>query len=401
MSNAVVNQTFKTDTNMENKTFKALKNAWTSFMDTLLEPDETKDTDKEEGSGDTDEAVASKDDKDTKDDDAVKGADNKKEIDDKMITADTQDDELKLVKSHEVRLTTSVNLEAGGYVLGFSIQGRSHLGENVPCQDYHAFENLGDGWLLSIVSDGAGSAREAARGSKANCEMAMAMIKKLLKDKEWKKKNYLPTDKEWYIEIRNIFEIMQTVISEKATELAGDYKKQHGVDLEARDFNATILTLIVTPKGMMAAHIGDGRMGYLSTEGEWQSLITPHKGEEASATVFVPNNWNRQMCRTAFTLSDVYLPDTVVRNERPKAFVLMSDGCESFSWMCKEYDKEKNYYFDRNKPFPKFFNPLIEFLNEKKDEPRRIEDFIEVIDIGTEGGRREGDDRTMLFGVLE
>lgn len=376
---------------MENNTFKVLKNAWASFMDILSEPGKV-DIDKSEDTDKGNEA------------DEPKKVDNKNDTDEqdnKVITLDSQNDKPESGNCHEVRVTTSVDLETGGYVLGFSIQGRSHLGENVPCQDYHAFENLGNGWLLAIVSDGAGSAREAARGSKANCEIAMTMIKRLLKDKGWKEKNYLPTDKEWYIEIRNIFEIMQAVIVEKTVELADDYKKQHGVDLEARDFNATILTLIVSPKGMMAAHIGDGRMGYLSADGEWKSLITPHKGEEASATVFVPNNWNRQMCIPAFTLSDVYLPDTCVVSERPKAFVLMSDGCESFSWMCKEYDKEKNYYFDKNKPFPKFFNPLMDFLNEKREDPGRVDSFIEVIDTGTVGGRRERDDRTMLFGVLE
>lgn len=392
-------QTFKTYMSMENKTFKAIKNAWASFMDTLSESDKLEDTDNASAK----EVDGLKNDE-IKETGTLKEAGYRNdtyESDGKSVGFGSSDDEADLVKSHEVRLTTSINLETGGYVLGFSIQGRSHLGENVPCQDYHAFENLGDGWLLAIVSDGAGSAREAARGSKANCDLAIAMIKKLLTDKGWKEKNYLPTDKEWYIEIRNIFEIMQVVISEKAIELSDDYRKQHGVDLEARDFNATILTLIVTPRGMMAAHIGDGRMGYLSVDGEWRPLMIPHKGEEASATVFVPNNWNRQMCIPAFTLSDVYLPDTCVVSERPKAFVLMSDGCESFSWVCKEYDKEKNYYFDRNRPFPKFFNPLIEFLNEKKNDPRQIDDFIEVIDIGTEGGRRESDDRTMLFGVLE
>lgn len=388
---------------MENKTFKALKNVWTSFMDTLLEQDQLEDASESEYIDKGNERDELKDDRSIDTDNKNK-VDNKKDTDDQTNNAmnlDNQDDNSESERKHEVRLTTSVNLETGGYVLGFSIQGRSHIGENVPCQDYHAFENLGGGWLLSIVSDGAGSAREAARGSKANCEMAMTMIKKLLKDKGWKENNYLPTDKEWYIEIRNIFEIMQAVILEKTVELASDYKKQHGVGLEARDFNATILTLVVTPKGMMAAHIGDGRMGYLSVSGEWKSLITPHKGEEASATVFIPNNWNRQMCIPAFTLSDVYLPDTCVVGERPKAFVLMSDGCENFSWVCKEYDKEKNYYFDKNKPFPKFFNPLMDFLNEKREDTRRVDYFIEAIDTGTVGGRRERDDRTMLFGVLE
>lgn len=142
-------------------------------------------------------------------------------------------------------------------------------------------------------------------------------------------------------------------------------------------------------------------MGYLSKEGDWHSLMTPHKGEEASSTVFVPSNWNRQMEVPAFMMKDAYLPDTRVVEEDPKAFVLMSDGCESFSWNCMAYDKEKEMYYDRNTPFDKFLNPLIDYLNTVNNLDQRVDDMIEIVNVGTAGGKREMDDRTMLLWVAE
>lgn len=338
------------------------------------------------------------------------------------------------VDNPETRLKTFVELPSGGYALGFSIQGRSHILTGVPCQDYHTIEDLGDGWLLSVVSDGAGSAREAARGSKANCELATNLIKKLLEGKGWKQSNYFPTDKEWFVEIRNIFEVMQAIITRSAASQVDSYKKEQEKSLleleekcqkasdnakwelqknikdlkesmenplEPRDFNATIVLLLISPQGMMAAHIGDGRMGYLSKDGKWKSLMTPHKGEEASSTVFIPNNWNRQLKVPSFTMSDVFLPETCVINERPRAFVLMSDGCESFSWSCKVFDKERNRYYDRNEPFERFLNPLIAQLGTVANKEDRIAEMIDIVNVGTVGGKKELDDRTMLLGMME
>lgn len=336
--------------------------------------------------------------------------------------------------SPDVRLKTSLSLGEYGYVAGLSIQGRSHIQDGTECQDYHYFENLGEGWLLAIVSDGAGSAREAARGSKANCELASQMIKRLLAVKKWKETSYFPSEKEWHIEIANIFEIIQAVINKSAASQAASYKKEQEEKIEklkadlqrsqgkekaqitetikkseknaaqilqGRDFNATLIVLLKSPKGMMTAHIGDGRMGYLSNNCEWHSLMTPHKGDEASSTVFIPSNWNRQMEIPAFMMKGAYLPDTRVVEEIPKAFVLMSDGCESFSWNCTAYDHEKRIYYDRNTPFDRFLNPLIDYLNKVSDLNQRVDDMIDIINIGTVGGKREMDDRTMLLWVSE
>ena len=90
-----------------------------------------------------------------------------------------------------------------------------------------------------------------------------------------------------------------------------------------------------------------------------------------------------------------------VVQELPKAFVLMSDGCESFSWNCMVFDKERKLYYDRNEPFEKFFNPLIDRLGKIEDQTERVDDMIDIVNVGTFGGKKELDDRTMLLGVLE
>ena len=365
-----------------------------------------------------------KDDKAKDDTPAAKPEDEPKE----------EDDELEPVidlEKPEVRLTTSINDKENGMVIGMSIQGRSHISHGIPCQDYHAYELLAPGWRLAITSDGAGSARAAARGSKANCELAVRMIKQLITSKKWVENNYFPTELEWYIEIRNILEYMQETISKKAKEQASAYKTGNETELaeceealktakndrkkskllakiselkqniekplEARDFNATIIIFLLTPQGMLTAHIGDGRMGYLSQDGEWKPLLTPHKGDEASSTVFVPNAWN-QLRIPAFTMSDAYLPEVHAIKELPKAYVLMSDGCEDFTWQCYAHDKENNRYYDPNRPFDKFFNPLITAMKEEEDNDKRVADLIDIINTV---GKHEQDDRTILFGILE
>ena len=285
-----------------------------------------------------------------------------------------------------------------------------------------------------MTSDGAGSARESARGSKANCDMAVNFIKQLLEQKGWIEKNYMPSELEWYVEIREIFLAMKSIITAQAAKQAPQYKSMKEaalaelnaeivktVDktalrkleskkrdiiahinktLTARDFNATIILMLITPNGMLTAHIGDGRMGYKSKNGEWKSLMTPHKGDEASSTVFIPNDWEQNRV-PAFTMSDAYLPDVRVVKELPEVVVLMSDGCENITWNCYARNEETGHYYDPNMPFDGFFEPLLEEMNRDLTPEQRVDRLIEIINVGTKAGRAEHDDRTMLFGVFK
>lgn len=286
-------------------------------------------------------------------------------------------------------LKTDIRLNDNIVVCGVSLLGRNHQLHDEKCQDYHLFSDLGDGWHLYIVSDGAGSATASDRGSRWNCIIADYLIKGLIERTGWKLKKELPSELEWYQEFYAICRKTKATIEERVEML--------DEQLKPKDFNATLLVLIVTPMGMLTAHIGDGRIGYKSIDGNWYSMITPHKGEEANQTIFLMNNWDGISIPT-LKLSNVYVPEVRIINDTPQSVVVMSDGCENFSWNCLQYNSETEKFEDINTPFPGFWNPLILCINESPDE-NRLTEFITFIDSSTEACRNELDDRTILIGI--
>ena len=249
--------------------------------------------------------------------------------------------------------------------------------------------DMGKGWQLLLVSDGAGSAKASDRGARYNCELMARSLQRLIEKKAWKDSIQLPTELEWHVEFDNLCRGIKNLISDKVESL-----DEH---VETRDFNATILVLVVTPKGMLCGHIGDGRMGFQDINDEWHSLMTPHKGEEANQTVFLMNSWDKPRI-PASSMSGVYVPETRVILDIPKAVVLLSDGCENFAWQCVIQDEETGVYYDRNKPFDGFLNPLIASIQESPKE-ELIDSFVSFIDSDNPICLSESDDRTLLLGL--
>ena len=289
--------------------------------------------------------------------------------------------------SPKVVIQTQVSSE-GYRVIGASLLGRLHLREETPCQDYHMFEDLGDGWQVYIVSDGAGSAKESHRGSKTSCTLLMRSVKRLFQKTDWKANGTMPSEIEWNIEFQNLCRGVKSLIEEQVESL--------DEPVQPKDFNATLMLLIVTPLGMMVGHIGDGRMGYQDSEGNWHSLITPHKGEEANMTVFLMSKWDTPRM-PALKMSDVYVPETRCVLEHPQKVVIMTDGCENFSWLCIGLDADLGVYKDRNKPFPGFLNPLFDCMKDTEDE-NKMETFASFLDSASGLCISEQDDRTMIIG---
>ncbi len=276
-------------------------------------------------------------------------------------------------------------------VAGLSLRGRAHIADGSECQDFHSIESLDNDnkWVINVVSDGAGSAKQSARGSNANCKLACQMFKLLVEKQKWIDNNYFPTEKEWYVECHAIFSTIKSVIVSKANES----------NVEPREFNATILVLITTPRGILVAHIGDGRMGYQTKDNQWHSAINPHKGEEANQTVFIPNQWNA-ISIPAFRMSGIYLPETrTIETDQIKSYVIMSDGCEHAMWICHQFDKEEDKFVDINKPGERFLNPLINDLKELEGE--NLNNRMKfIMREGTSVCLREKDDQTLVVGLL-
>lgn len=274
-------------------------------------------------------------------------------------------------------------------VYGVSFLGRQHCEKNEHCQDFHHFTDLGKDWHLYVVSDGAGSAKASHRGAKINCEITSHLLQKLIDKLGWKNNLSLPSETEWQMEFWAICRMVRNFVMEKVESL--------DEPLEPKDFNATLLVLIVTPKGMLVGHIGDGRIGYKSQSEEWLSLITPHKGEEVNQTIFVMNPWDKVRV-PALKMSGVFVPETKVVLERPQCVALLSDGCENFSWNCLQMDPDIGLYRDINTPFSDFWESLLTNISQASEKSSK-EQFIKFVDRNTHACRIEEDDRTILLGI--
>lgn len=276
-------------------------------------------------------------------------------------------------------------------VVGASVQGNGHISMDLPCQDSHAYEYIRDGWGIAITSDGAGSAKLSHIGSAASAARAMVHFKDLIEKERWIEKGTLPSDIEW---MKMSYQVLKTVRNE--LELLAKNNK-----CDIKDLSATIIVIIHSPIGLLSVHIGDGRAGYKDMNGEWHSLITPHKGEEANQTIFIPSDfWNIQF----YEMSGVTVPESKIVREQVSAFTLMSDGCEGTSWLWNQYNESTGKYYDPNMPHRTFFDSLLEtlqlFRKEKTPLEERKEKWYNFIKEGNRSFMKETDDKTMILGAL-
>ena len=272
-------------------------------------------------------------------------------------------------------------------IVGASVIGNSHISMDLPCQDSNKYVYLRQGWGIAITSDGAGSAKHSDVGSRIVVERGIHYFQSVIEQKKWIENSLLPTEAEW------------TSIAYTTLKAVRDDLEKFSVskNLDFKSLSATIVVVIHSPYGFLVTHVGDGRAGYKDDTGAWNALITPHKGEEANQTIFLTSDfWNLSY----YVMSGVMVPESHVCLCKPQAFTLMSDGCEHTAWQCNMKDEKTGRYYDPNKPFDRFFNPLIDdlVLESQDDLKNRWSKFIIS---GNSSFMNEPDDKTMILGVLK
>jgi len=272
-------------------------------------------------------------------------------------------------------------------VVGTSVIGKSHISMGLPCQDNCRYTYIKNGWGIAITSDGAGSAEHSDIGSRIVAERGIYYFRSVVEQKKWVEKEMLPTEAEW----ANIAYTTLKAIRDDIEKFAVTK------NLNLSSLSATIIVVIHTPIGFLTTHVGDGRAGYKDDSNEWKALIAPHKGEEANQTIFMTSAfWELPY----YVMSGVMVPESHVVCCRPVAFTLMSDGCEHTAWLCNKKNEETGIFYDPNKPFDRFFNPLVEQLAKSTDADLRT-DWAKYISFGNESFRNESDDKTMILGVIK
>ena len=273
-------------------------------------------------------------------------------------------------------------------IVGDSVIGANHVKFDMPCQDGHYFELAKNGWGIAIVADGAGSAKNSHVGARFVAEeAARRYFGALITQQGWQTGGRLPSAIEW-----------QALAKEKWKEVRGALEvfAQHN-EMDSHSLACTAIVVIFSPRAILTTHIGDGRAGYRNDKKEWKPLITPYKGEEANATVFLTSALGWQNGRL-----DEFIESRVIR-EPVTAFTLMSDGCEKHAFECSRID-ENGIWSDPNRPYPGFFEPLLETLVQMKadsDNAAEIQaKWKQFLESGNEGLQHEPDDKTLILGIL-
>ena len=144
---------------------------------------------------------------------------------------------------------------------GMSIVGDSHISKCIPCQDYHAYKLLENGWVVAAVADGVGSAKHSEVASKMACEAVIEECDKNIRD------SYPWND------VKNVLKNAYKSADEKIKEYV--YKIGDSIT----DYDTTLSVAVYNGENLIYGHSGDGGIVALSASGDYLKVTHPQKEE--------------------------------------------------------------------------------------------------------------------------
>jgi hypothetical protein len=239
-----------------------------------------------------------------------------------------------------------------------STRGTSHLKTGTRRQDAYKCYSPKEAprFLLSVVSDGAGSAELGGEGASLVCRVFSSAAQHHLAETD-----SLPEDESVYAWIDQVRDCI-TFAATKRGKIP-------------RDFAATLIAVLTDGTETLIAQVGDGCAVLRdAVSEEWEVPLWPAHGEYASTTAFVTDDPIAQ-CR-------------IHRRENAIAgLAMMTDGLERLA-----------LDFQSKKPFPGFLdamsNPVIAASNPGKDSrlSARLKEYLE----GDAICSRTDDDKTLV-----
>ncbi|MCF2150179.1 protein phosphatase 2C domain-containing protein [Desmonostoc muscorum LEGE 12446] len=242
-----------------------------------------------------------------------------------------------------------------------SATGTSHQNQKIPCQDY-GYYRIFDDVIVGAVADGAGSAKHSDVGSKLAVKTVIKCFSDINESPQ-KQAFSQPLSKE---EAEKVFvKIVNQVIAELQKEAAKEY-------YSVNDLACTLLVFMATPDCLAAMQIGDGFIVLRSEESEYQLLFQPDKGEFANETTFITSQNALQEMQVE------------VISQKQEFICASTDGLEKVAIRLRDW-----------KPFPPFFKPLEEYLQEidNPEEDKYLTEFLNSERLNS----RTDDDKTLLL----
>lgn len=160
------------------------------------------------------------------------------------------------------------------YAFG-SATGTSHLGANIPCQDFGLCDVLTtpaqETILVAVTADGAGSAKRSQVGAQLACNLFQAEMAVL------------------FLEGGHLAQITRSFIVEWLTRFQSEVAVRAADEgLLVRDFACTLLAVVLTEDAGVFVQVGDGAIVISCQDDadEFAWIFWPDKGEYANMTTF-------------------------------------------------------------------------------------------------------------------
>ena len=204
-------------------------------------------------------------------------------------------------QSHGLGTSARMNTQPNWMVCEASVAGTKHLRTGTSCQD-NSRTVVGDGWIVTALSDGAGSAARAKKGSDIAATMSAHNIASQLAECQGN-----PTRSE-----------LPGIIQAGATAALGvlkDAAKQSR--LAPQKYACTLLIAVQTENLVAAGQIGDGGIVFSADGKNFRKLTTPHRGQYVNQTLFLTSRGARKKLHLT------------VQQEQSACLALFSDGLEN------------------------------------------------------------------------
>ena len=245
-------------------------------------------------------------------------------------------------------------------IIRASTIGTSHTKSDSSCQDCCFADVITSAdnqkYLVVLVSDGAGSAKEGGQGAELTCKTAISSINTSLE----KESADIFTEQRAVTWIENI----RNVISDKA--------KADG--LSVRDFACTFLGAVIGCSQSLFFQIGDGAI-VLSVNDIQGVVFWPESGEYANMTYFVTDQ---------DALSNLRIQ---ISNMSFKEIAVFTDGIQRLALS-----------FEQQRPHPPFFDPMFAVLRKQSPElcdvlSEQLKQFLNSPAVN----ERTDDDKTLVL----
>ena len=243
-------------------------------------------------------------------------------------------------------------------VYSATVIGNSHISRGRPNEDNFFVGRGPADWLACVVSDGCGSAAQAATGSKLISELVGEALLRTSARIEKKGAG------EW-------------IIDDILGELAHcKIRLRDIVNADLRDYHATVVATLISPKGGFLLHIGDGiASSFVTTQSQSNGITikqditsNPENGEYANETFYLTEpSWIKHTRLTPLTAS--------------QCVMLCSDGAQ-------------DVLFDRNDISSTDF---LEILRSIGSSGNQTDLLIKTLLTSDFAKKRSSDDKTVLL----